>query len=163
MRRELESAFRRARYRVLSSSGELLLRVDESDAALAALLRASGANCASLLTAFNPCGRRQAPFRNRRAQKRLHDALTRAGHVVLLGRNEDPRGLWPVESSVFVFDLPQEDAQRIAARYQQAAFLYVEVNGTPRLIETAAQPGSRFSPSYSVPMPRRCRPIQPTA
>jgi hypothetical protein len=36
-----------------------------------------------------------------------------------------------------VLDLPLADARRIAARYQQAAFLWLDAGGTPRLIRTA--------------------------
>jgi hypothetical protein len=139
MRRELESAFRRARYRVFAPAGELLLRIDQPDEGLAALLRMSGAGEAALLTAFNPHGRRQAPFRNRQSQRQLARALMQQGRMVLPARNEDPRGRWPVEPSLLVTGMSSQDARQLAARFHQAAFLLVEAGGTPRLIETAAR------------------------
>ena len=141
MHRELEAAFRRTRYRVFAASGELLLQVDRVEPALAAVLRDSGAHCAALLTAFNPDGRRQAPFRNRQSQQRLHRELQRRGHAVIPARNEDPRGLWPMEPSLLVPNLPLIHARQLAAHYGQVAFLWMDDGATPRLIETAAPPG----------------------
>lgn len=140
MHRELESAFRRARYRVFAPAGELLLRVDQPDVKLAELL-ANSAGTAALLTAFNPHGRRQAPFRNRRSQQLLMRTLKQQGRIMFAARNEDPRGRWPVEPSLLVMGMLEKDARRLAARHGQAAFLWIETGGTPRLIETAALAG----------------------
>jgi hypothetical protein len=141
MQRQLESAFRRTNYRVFARDGELLLKVDEANPGLAALLHASGAACAALLTAFNPGGSRQALFRNRRSQQRLHHALQQWGYPVIQARNEDPRSLWPGEPSLLVPGLACEVARQLAADHGQIAFLWIEAGGTPRLIETAARPG----------------------
>jgi hypothetical protein len=162
MHRELESAFRRTRYRVLTPDAELLLRVDQRAPALADLLRKSGASCAALLTAFNPAGSRYPPFRNRQWQRQLGRELARQGHVLLPARNEDPRGLWPTEASLLVLDLPPAEARRIAARYRQVAFLWLDAAGTPRLIFTAVSVAAA-RPCGSQPRPRRYCPTQPTA
>jgi hypothetical protein len=140
MRRELESAFRRTRYRVWIPGAELVLRVDRTEPALATLLHAANARCAALLTAFNPGGRRQAAFGNRQLQRRLDEQLRGQGCATFAGRNEDPRGLWPAEPSLLVPGLPFTRAREIAARYGQAAFLWMDADGTPRLVETAAKP-----------------------
>lgn len=141
MRRELQSAFRCARYRVFAPAAELLLRVDQPDLQLAALLAANGVATAALLTAFNPGGRRQAPFRNRRSQHLLQQTLRQQGRIVFAACNEDPRGRWPVEPSLLVMGMRGKDARQLAARHGQAAFLWIEAGGTPRLIETAAPAG----------------------
>ncbi len=139
MRRELEAAFRRARYRVFAPEEELLLRIDQRDVRLAHLLGTNGVAEAALLTAFNPHGRRQSPFRNRRSQQFLLRALMQRGCIVLAARNEDPRGRWPVEPSLLALGMPEKTARRLAARFHQVAFLMVDSVGTPRLIETAAR------------------------
>lgn len=141
MEGELESAFRRTHYRVLASSSELLLRVDQHEPALATVLHANEAHCAALLTAFNPGGRRQAPFHNRRSQQRLQRELQCRGYTTIEGRNEDPRGRWPVEPSMLALGLPLVQARQLAVRYGQLAFLWMDESGTPRLIETAAHAG----------------------
>lgn len=141
MHRELESAFRRTRYRVTTAEGELVLRVNQPEPELAALLHASDTHCAALLTAFNPGGRRQAPFRNHRAQRRLQRELEQQGYAMLRGRNEDPRGLWPAEPSLLVLDLHLPEAWELAAQHGQAAFLWMNESGVPWLVATTAPPG----------------------
>lgn len=162
MRRELESAFRRTRYLVLAPGGALVLRVDETAPAMATLLRECKASEAALLTAFNPGGRRQSPFRNRQAQRTLRAELLRHGHALLEGSNEDPRGLWPREPTLLVLGMSLRRALDISLRYGQAAFLWMDAAGTPRLIEAAAA-ASKLSPCEPRPRPRRCCPTPPAA
>jgi hypothetical protein len=140
MEKELESAFRRTNYRVFADT-TLLLRVDRAEPALRVLLHEADADSAALLTAFNPGGLRQPPFRNRQSGQRLGRELARAGFTAIAGRNEDPHGRWPVEPSLLVLALPWPRAHALAARYGQVAFLWIEADGTPRLIETAARAG----------------------
>ena len=138
MHRELEIAFRRTVYRALAPTGELILRTDQPDPALAELLKVAGVQCAAVLTAFNPGGIRSPPFRNRHAHRLLRAELMRAGCELLAGRNEDPRRRWPVEPTWIALGLPCATALAIAARYGQAAILWTGTSGTPRLIEVAA-------------------------
>lgn len=138
MRRELSRTFGGVHYRVTTPRGELLLRVDQPHPGLAALLQASGASRAALMTAFNPGACLAPPFRNRREQGLLRAKVVRLGYRAWAGRNVDPRGRWPVEPTLLVLDLPLEVAQRLAARHGQVAFLWIQSDGTPRLVETAA-------------------------
>jgi hypothetical protein len=138
MHRELESAFRRACYRVHAPRGDLVLRVDVFEPELETLLHANHVQEAALLTAFNPHGRRQPPFRNRQAQRALRAELLQSGLEILEGRNEDPRGLWPAEPTLLALGLSLPVAHHVALRYGQAAFLWLDATGTPRLVEAAA-------------------------
>ena len=138
MRRELESAFRRTRYRVCAPDGEVVLRVDVAEPAMAGLMRTNHVREAALLTAFNPHGRRQPPFRNRQAQRALRAELLQSGLEILEGRNEDPRGLWPAEPTLLALGLSSPRAHDMAQRYGQVAFLWLDASGTPRLIDAAA-------------------------
>lgn len=138
MRRELRKTFRGVHYCVTAPRGDLLLRVDQRHPDLAALLEESGASQAALLTAFNPGARRAAPFRNQRAQRRLREEIAHRGYRTLAGRNEDPRGRWPTEPTLLVLGLPLQVARRLAAGHGQVAFLWIQSDGTPRLVETAA-------------------------
>jgi hypothetical protein len=142
MHRELETAFLRTQYRVFALPDELILQVGRPNPVLAGLLHQAGVQCAAVLTAFNPAGRRSAPFRNRHAQRLLAAQLRRSGHTVLAGRNEDPRRRWPVEPTCLVLGLPLAAARRIAARYAQAAIVWADASGTPQLIPVTAPAGS---------------------
>jgi hypothetical protein len=132
------AAFRITDYRVDAPAGELLLKVDQQNAMLADVLRSRGADCAAVITAFNPQARLQEDAENRAAQALLERDLDASGHDLLPGRNEDPTGHWPVEESFLVPGLTQPAARELAARYGQLAFLWIDAsNATPRLIETA--------------------------
>lgn len=136
----LDAAFRAARYRFRTQMGEMELSVDVPSAALAGLLQAHGAKSMAVLTAFNPQGRRQDERRNRDAQRELLQQLTASGCVLYPGQNEDPAGRWPVEQSVLALDLDLAEAHRLAARYNQLAFLWASAPmAVPRLIEAAPE------------------------
>lgn len=134
----LKTAYRAALYRVLAPAGELLLKVDQPSPGLADLLREAGADQAALLTAFNPHSQIQTAGWNRTAQARLLAQLAAEGYRPLPACNGDPAGRWPVEHSVLVPGMDLPAARRIAARYQQVAFLWIDARGTPRLVETRA-------------------------
>jgi hypothetical protein len=131
------AAFRAANYYFRSPEGELLLKVDEPNTALADLLRSEDAAGAAVITAFNPHGRRQDAAHNRAAQNQLLGDLRAAGLTLLPGRNEDPAGVWP-EESFLVLGIGLATARLLAARYGQLAFLWTDAaSATPRLMETA--------------------------
>ncbi|MEO8313918.1 MAG: DUF3293 domain-containing protein [Pseudomonadota bacterium] len=115
-----------------------MLKVNMPCNAVAALLRVRSADCAALITAFNPQGRRQTDAANRAAQELLKRDLDASGLPCLRGRNEDSAGQWP-EDSFLVLGLTLPTAHTLAARYGQLAFLWMDVaTATPRLVETAA-------------------------
>ncbi len=137
----LMAAYRNARYRIDGPRGEFTLRVDQHSAPLTALLQAGGVQCAALLTAFNPGSNRCSQQQNETAQRSLARDLSAAGHRCLQGRNEDLAGEWPVEPSLLALGLTLPGAHAIAARFAQAAFLWSDASGTPRLVKTAATAG----------------------
>jgi hypothetical protein len=135
----LRAAFRATFYRFDVPDAELLLKVGEPSMALAGLLRNRGANCAAVITAFNPQAQSRSAALNRAAQEQLLNDLRTAGYACVAGRNEDPAGQWPVEESLLVLGLDLETAQALATRYGQVAFLWMDAStATPRLVETAA-------------------------
>lgn len=143
MHRQMETAFRKAHYRIYAPPDELTLRVGLPSPALASLLRNAGVQCAAVLTAFNPGARRSPALRNRRSHQQLRALLRQLGYTVLAGRNEDPRRRWPVEPSWLVPGLPLATARSIAARYGQAALVWTDASGTPQLISVTAYAGRK--------------------
>jgi Protein of unknown function (DUF3293) len=131
---ELRESFRNARYDLLLPMRTVQLEIDLPCAPLAAWLRAGGISCAAWLTAFNPQGRQRADSMNTAAQARLESRL--AGKYLLLhGTATDPAGAWPTEPSVLVAGMPRADALAIAREFAQAAFLWIEADAIPRLVE----------------------------
>lgn len=138
----LLAAYRATCYRVSAPGRELLLRIDQSDAQLAKLLREAWVSHAALLTAWNPGSRPQPLEQNRALQTQLVRELEAAGYPCLAGRNEaaspDPatEHTWN-EDSVLALDIPLDAARTFAARYGQLAFLWIDEQATPRLVVTA--------------------------
>ncbi|MET0279833.1 MAG: DUF3293 domain-containing protein [Steroidobacteraceae bacterium] len=133
----LEAAFRSTHYHVLAPAGEFVLLVDVHSEPLRQLLHSAGQPHAAVLTAFNPGALRRAAAANCAAQEALRQELVALGCTVVAARNVDPRGEWPVETSVLVPGLPEAQARRLAAHHGQLAYLWCTDAGTARLIETA--------------------------
>lgn len=133
----LEAAYRAARYRIATPRGELVLRVDEHSQPLADLLHQAGVSQAAVLTAFNPHSQAQPAQWNHDAQQRLLAELEASGCRVLHGCNSDATGHW-VEHSALVLGMELPAARQYASRYQQVAFVWIDAEATPRLVETDA-------------------------
>jgi Protein of unknown function (DUF3293) len=136
----LRQAYSSAHYYFETPDGELLLQVDRPSPALHLLLLAKGTASAVALTAWNPGSTLQDDAANRRAQQDLERELSALQLTCIPGRHEDPAGHWPNECSTLVLGLTHFDAQRLAARFGQLAFLWSDATGTPRLIETRLNP-----------------------
>lgn len=136
MQDALRAAFRTTEYRFATPDGELLLKVDEPNPALGALLRRFGASSMAVVTAFNPRALRQEDTANHAAQARLVGVVTGRGYSFIAGRNEDPGGTWPVEESLLIMDISLPAASELAASFDQLAFLWTDAGSdTARLIE----------------------------
>lgn len=130
-RAALEPAYRRTPYRVDGPAGPVTLRIGRREPGTAMLLRALATHEAVLLTAHNPASRRRAPGWNRRAQRRLEEALRRvpalAGCSVAGGWSEAQR-LLPI------------DVRRgavLARRFRQNALVLLRRAQAPRLVWVA--------------------------
>jgi hypothetical protein len=135
----LERAYRSARYVIAASPQPVVLRVDEFSASLQTLLSRQAVTSAAVLTACNPHSVIQTPDWNARAMQSLRAALHALDGRALEGENQDPDGHWPVEPSLLVLGLPRSAVRQLAAQYDQAAFLWIDINAVPRLIVTAAR------------------------
>lgn len=140
MEEALRAAYCATHYRYMSVDGELLLIVGSTNPALAALLRNRGADCAAVLTAFNPGSVQQEPEWNLAAHSALQKELHTKGLECLPGLHEDPTGRWPAEAGLLVPGMGCSEAHAIAARYGQLAFLWCNASAIPQLIETTASP-----------------------
>jgi hypothetical protein len=108
----LGAAFRAALYRFDAPEGELLLQVDEPNAALSRLLQSSDAASMAVLTAFNPQAVRHDDRVNLESQERLRRELAARGFTAVQGRNEDANGEW-LEDSFLVPGISLRDANAL--------------------------------------------------
>ena len=121
-------------YRIDAQPEPITLKIGVRSDALAALLKAHGANCGAFLTAFNPFGTAQSDAANAKAHARLQDELFARGALTFEGEGADPTGMWPPEPSIFATGLPLADARQLGEMFHQDAIVWVGFDAVPQLV-----------------------------
>ncbi|HET7402517.1 MAG TPA: DUF3293 domain-containing protein, partial [Usitatibacter sp.] len=130
--------YRESTYRFCDDGGIVALRIGVPSAALRALMQSRGVATAAYLTAWNPASE-PLPFEvNRERNDRLRAELRSMGYEYLDG--EGGKDDW-LEESYLVPGMSLEDAHDLASRHGQAAFVFCERDGVPRLV--VAEQGMR--------------------
>lgn len=130
----LERAFRDTVFRAFSGTEVVEFRIDEPPGLIHAVLRQHSADSAAFITAYNPRGVARPSAENERAQARLLAEIDSLGLPRLDGDGADPSGQWPPEPSVLVLGIDEARATELAARYEQAAYVYIEMGTPARLV-----------------------------
>ena len=111
---ELVWAYRNASYVVSVSSQEIILKVDQANPELSALMKGSGVKNAAFLTAYNPFSQKLTFEENQRRHGRLVAAVNYLGLEFFPGEGRDDSGRWPSERSILVLGIELEDAVHLA-------------------------------------------------
>jgi Protein of unknown function (DUF3293) len=133
-RAQLESAYRRTVYEVQAPDGLMLLRIDEHCPRLQAVHAQLEVSESVFMTASNPHSVPQCAPRNAVAQARLDQRLAALELTVWPGWGRDPVGQWPAEQSLFIAGLARDVAARLAAEFEQHAFVHAAADAIPRLV-----------------------------
>jgi GNAT superfamily N-acetyltransferase len=151
--------YRESTYRFCDDSGIVALRIGERSAALQALMQSRGVATAAYLTAWNPASE-PLPFEvNSQRNDRLRAELGSMGFEYLDG--EGGKDEW-FEESYLVPGMSLEDARDLASRHGQAAFVFCERDGVPRLVvigegmrpvEDAGEPRTAIRPCSAADIP----------
>lgn len=122
---ELLGAYRAAIYVIYWDVSDIVLKIDELNPDLAALMKSYGVTSAALITAFNPHSFLSTAEEN----VRNHNALIADIHAFALtslaAEGSDPSHVWSSEPSILILGISLEDAEHLADRYQQNAFLWI--------------------------------------
>lgn len=139
-RGSLERAYRDTAYEALGPGTQLDLRVDESHAALDALLEATGRRGWAFMTAWNPRSQTLPAEENGERQRALWAALEELSGedgsppLLLPGRGRGLTGAWPAEESVLALGIARRDALRLMRSFDQHAFLAGTRGGRAELV-----------------------------
>jgi hypothetical protein len=133
-REQLEAAYRRTVYEVQAPDGLMLLRIDEHCPHLQNMHAELGVSESVFLTAWNPHSVPQCAPRNAVAQARLDQRLAALDLTIWTGWGRDPEGKWPAEQSLFIAGLDRDMAARLAAEFEQHAFVHAALDAVPRLV-----------------------------
>jgi len=126
-------AYKAAHY-VVFGEPDIVLKVDEPNAHLDALLEAKRAACAAFISAANPHGEPRNLVRNVIAFHALKILVRKSCYLCFEGEGRDPKGVWRPEGSVLVLDMPRAEAEALGNRFKQNAIVYVEKGGAPELV-----------------------------
>lgn len=122
---ELLRAYRAAIYVIYGDEGDIVLKVDEASADLEKLMKKHGVTNAALMTAFNPHSILSTAEENVRNHNRLIANIHSLGLKTIAAEGADPSHVWSSEPSILVPGISLEDAECLADRYQQNAFLWI--------------------------------------
>ena len=121
----LVQSYRKASYLIHSEGGDIVMRVGEISPQLSALMQSRKVNSAAFITAFNPYSCALRAHENELRHRALLSDLTSLGLELLNGEGMDCENLWPSEPSILILGISLENAESIAKRYEQNAFIWI--------------------------------------
>lgn len=123
---DLVKAYQEALYVIHGVDGDIRLRVGQPSLELIPLMKRYVVKSAAFLTAFNPHSILTAAEVNVHNHNALVADIRSLGLELIQGEGEDPFNLWPMELSVLVLGISHGNAEILADRYRQNAFLWIE-------------------------------------
>lgn len=129
----LLDAFRRTLYRVDDGPHRFIIRIGEPAPQVDALLAAHGLTSAAFLTAANPLAKPLDAAQNARRNAELRRRAEAAGARALTGEGRAEDGAW-AEPSFLVLGLSRAQADALADRFEQAAYVLLEHGRPPELV-----------------------------
>jgi hypothetical protein len=123
MDESLDTAYRGTRYIVDNPPGELVLKVDEHNVDVDAILTGYGVNDCAFITAWNPRSQRLTRLVNDQRQGELIAEAQKRGYEVLLGRGVGTDPDWIPEQSIFIIGISCADAEELGANFGQFAII----------------------------------------
>jgi hypothetical protein len=122
---ELLRAYRTAIYVIYGDGEDIVLKIDEVNLDLAALMKKLGITSAALITAFNP----HSVLSTAEVNMRNHSALIADIHALglksLSAEGSDPSHIWSSEPGILILGISLADAESMADRYKQNAFVWI--------------------------------------
>jgi hypothetical protein len=117
-------AYREAKF-VVQSSAPITLLVGQCNKDLSALLRDHKKTTAAFITAFNPFSKVQTDQENLQAQNELLKDIKGLGFEAVNGYGQDNAEEWPREDSILIIGLTESQAETLADKYSQNAFIWI--------------------------------------
>jgi hypothetical protein len=130
---ELIAAYRATTYRVDAPALIIHLNIGQYNKELAALHFQHCVTTSAFITAYNPYSIDTAPEVNRDAHKALIADIESMHLPWLNGAGEDADTDWLPEESVLVLGISLAQANTLAHKYKQNAFVFIDESAIPAL------------------------------
>ena len=131
----LLKAYNETEYRLLLEPVIVLVPGQTSSAA-DDLLNSLGSSSGIVMTAYNPMSVTKTEPENDQAQSQLIEDINSRGLQHLPAEGVGMDGLWPPEPSIFICGLNATEANEIAKKYQQAAFVEIQIGSPAKVVIT---------------------------
>jgi hypothetical protein len=131
----LLKAYNETEYRLLLEPVIVLVPGQISSAA-DDLLNSLGNSSGIVMTAYNPMSVPKTAAENDKAQNQLIEDINLQGFKYLPAEGVGMDGLWPPEPSIFICGLNATEANEIAKKYQQAAFVEIQIGSPAKVVIT---------------------------
>ncbi len=129
---DLETLYRQADYVIDDAGMNFTIRIDGQNPELRAVLNDRQARTWAFLTAYNPLSQPASPEQNFARQAELVRLVGKLGYQYLHGYGTGEN--WPPEASLFILDIPRDEAISLAQKFHQSAILWGEVDKDAELV-----------------------------
>ena len=131
----LLKAYNETEYRLLLEPVIVLVPGQTSSAA-DDLLNSLGSSSGIVMTAYNPMSVTKTKSENNQAQSQLIEDINSRELQHLPAEGVGMDGLWPPEPSIFLCGLNFTEANDSAVKYQQAAFVEIQIGSPAKVVIT---------------------------
>ena len=105
--------------------GDIVLKVGQVSPQLSVLMVGRQLTSAAFITAFNPYSSIASGQENELNHRALLADVSALGLDFIAGEARDGQKVWPSESSILVLGISLYDAELLARRYKQNAFVWI--------------------------------------
>ncbi len=128
---ELEKRYRETDY-IVDDDPPLRLNIDEQNDGARILMASFNVETAAFITAWNPGSRELTLDENFDRQADLLEEIEQLRLNYFVGRGEHPENGWR-EDSYLVLGISPEEADRLARKFEQNAYVWIPMSGVPEL------------------------------
>ena len=129
---ELEKAYLETTYSIFIDDSQFELEIAQAvPVIINQLLKTK--KSAAIITAWNPRSKALPTEENKKRNIKLYSRLQENKYVIYNALGQGSNVSWPAEESFFVLGISKEKAERIAAEFEQNAYVYCEADKPPIL------------------------------
>lgn len=121
-------------HKIQINGAPITLWVGQYEPRLLGIYAAYEANCAALITAYNPWGEQQGQELNLADHQSLGDYLRSFSSNILTAEGAHPEGTWPPEPGYFVLGMSEDSAIAAGLQFRQDAVVWIGADAVPQLL-----------------------------
>ncbi len=119
---------------IVYAADPFVLKIGEPSVEIAKWFKDKNYDRAAYITAWNPLGEKVPDYINQVSEKKLVLEVESRNLFYLRGDSIDPLGGWVDEPSILIFGILFGPAKKLAKRYRQNGFVYIDSDTKPQLI-----------------------------